>query len=172
MRHVLTFCLFFLSACKAPATPGDGRRVAPEQLVVGRTVEPVRLTSAYVTFPDGFRLKVEVADTAESRERGLMDRTKYGPDEGMLFVFGADQTLGFWMKNTWVDLDMAWLDGDGRVTTLHENVPHSDRAMRDDQVATRSGWGRYVLELPAGQAKRRKVQRGTILKLDLTPEGR
>jgi uncharacterized membrane protein (UPF0127 family) len=132
---------------------------------------PARRTAA-VGFPDGSRLDVELAQTPEERERGLMFRTTLGPEEGMLFVFEADSELGFWMKNTFVDLDMAWLDASGKVTALHENVPRSTPGMKDDEVATRGGRGLYVLELAAGQAKRRKVAMGSSLSLSLPPAAR
>ena len=129
-----------------------------------------RAKSALVSFPDGSRLRVAVAATPEARERGLMFRQALAAEEGMLFVFDADQSLGFWMKNTFVDLDMLWLDAAGRVTTLHERAPRSRPGMRDDEVASRSGWGRFVLELAAGEAVRRKAARGSTLGLDFSPE--
>ena len=137
----------------------------------GGAVPPVALSRrAEVGFPDGSRLKVELAETPEQREQGLMFRQAIGPEEGMLFVFESDGALGFWMKNTFIDLDMAWLDAKGKVTVLHENVPRSTPGMKDDEVATRAGHGLYVLELAAGQAARRKVTVGSVLSLALPPK--
>lgn len=171
MRALLAALL--LIACRAPQAPEGGRAVGGADLVVANaplTPEVARVKVAAVTFPDGSRLSVPVADTPQTRERGLMFREKLGPDEGMLFIFDSDMTLGFWMKNTFVDLDMLWLDAAGRVTTLHERVPRSKPGMRDDEVASRSGYGRFVLELAAGEAGRRKALRGTTLGLKILSE--
>lgn len=152
-RRAFVCLALALAACR-PVAPPDRRRLAE------------------VGFPDGSRLKVELAETPEERERGLMFRTALGPEEGMLFVFDSDAGLSFWMKNTFVDLDMAWLDASGKVTVLHENVPRSRPGMGDAEVATRSGRGLYVLELAAGQAARRKVAVGSVLSLSRPPAGR
>jgi len=151
-RLLAAVLVLALGACRAP---DQGDVVAP---VVERR-------QAEVGFPDGSRLKVELAETAEERERGLMFRASIGPEEGMLFVFENDGALAFWMKNTFIDLDMAWLDAKGKVTVLHENVPRSTPGMKDDEVATRAGHGLYVLELAAGQAARRKIAVGSVLSL-------
>lgn len=148
---------FSLAACRT----GDGEAVS----AVPPT--PPAGPSAEVGFPDGSRLTVELAATPEDRERGLMFRQTMGPQDGMLFVFDADGGLSFWMKNTFVDLDMVWLDRAGKVTVLHANVPRSRPGMSDAEVATRSGHGLYVLELAAGQAAARKVTVGSVLKFAL-----
>ena len=53
-------------------------------------------------------LTVEIADTAGKRELGLMNRTKLNKNSGMLFVFGFEKTVSFWMKNTFLNLDLAF----------------------------------------------------------------
>ena len=162
----LLLAVVILAGCGKPhETPAPGRPVPAAELSapVPRTAPPG--LSVRVSFPDGSSIPVEVADTPEERERGLMDRREMGAEEGMIFIFDNEQQLGFWMKNTFVDLDMIWMDSHGKVTTLHENVPRSKPGMRDDEVATRSGWGLYVLELAAGQARRRKIAVGSTLGL-------
>ncbi|TPW18514.1 MAG: hypothetical protein FD126_3415 [Elusimicrobia bacterium] len=108
-----------------------------------------------------------LAAEAEERERGLMFRSTMGPLDGMLFVFDDEGGFSFWMKNTFVDLDMLWLDRAGKVSVVHANVPRSRPGMGDDEVATRGGHGLYVLELAAGQAAARKVVAGSVLELAL-----
>lgn len=165
MRRLL-LAVFLLPGCGKPReAPPQGRPVPAAELAAPVPKAAPAGLSARVSFPDGSSIPVEVADTPEERERGLMDRLKMGPDDGMLFIFDDEQQLGFWMKNTFVDLDMLWLDSHGKVTTLHADVPRSKPGMRDDEVATRSGWGLYVLELAAGQARRRKVRVGSVLGL-------
>lgn len=149
--------LLSLAACRT----GEGEAVSP----VPPT--PPQGRHAEVGFPDGSRLAVELAATPEERERGLMFRQTMGPQDGMLFVFDADGGLSFWMKNTFVDLDMVWLDRAGTVTVVHADVPRSRPGMSDAEVATRAGHGLYVLELAAGQAAARKVTVGSVLALSL-----
>lgn len=158
MRRAAFVALLAASAC-APAPEARAPAVAA----------PVPGRPAVVGFPDGSRLPVELARTPEERERGLMFRQTMGPADGMLFVFEEEMAMAFWMKNTFVDLDMVWLDRAGTVTTVHERVPRSTPGMGDDAVATRAGRGLYVLELAAGQASARKVAVGSRLELVLPP---
>ena len=58
------------------------------------------------------------------------------------------------MKNTLIGLDMVFVDMNGRVTSVAANVPASTTSTPQSQVATRWGFGRYVIELPAGAASR------------------
>jgi uncharacterized membrane protein (UPF0127 family) len=75
---------------------------------------------AYVILPDGFRVDVEVAETAEARARGLMFRDALDEREGMLFRFDAPGRYGFWMKNVRIPLDIIWLDARSRVAWIVE----------------------------------------------------
>lgn len=167
-RRAAFAVLLSLAACRSQ---GDGS-VAVVPTAPAAASAAAAPATAEVGFPDGSTLTVELARTPEERERGLMFRNTFGPEEGMLFVFDADAPLAFWMKNTFVDLDMAWLDASGKVTVLHENVPRSSPGMSDTEVATRAGHGLYVLELAAGQAKRRKLAVGSVLPLSLPPAAR
>ncbi|MBI5595028.1 MAG: DUF192 domain-containing protein [Elusimicrobia bacterium] len=168
----LLCAVLLLSGCRGPQAPDEGRPVPGAELAVPVPKAAPGPVAVRVSFPDGSSIAAEAADSPEERERGLMDRLKMGPDDGMLFIFDAEQQLGFWMKNTFVDLDMVWLDAQGKVTAVHADVPRSKPGMRDDEVATRSGWGLYVLELAAGQARRRKVVKGSTLGLEFSEAAR
>src|SRR5579885_2114836 len=61
---------------------------------------------------------VEIADTDATRERGLMYRRDLPAGRGMLFDFFKDQPVGFWMKNTYIPLDMIFIRGDGRIVSI------------------------------------------------------
>lgn len=64
------------------------------------------------------RFTVEVADTDQTRERGLMFRKSLAPDRGMLFDFHTPQPVAFWMKNTLIPLDMVFIAPDGHVVSI------------------------------------------------------
>src|ERR1700683_2656764 len=71
---------------------------------------------------------VELATNDEERERGLMFRRSVPGGTGMLFDFKGDQDVSFWMKNTYVSLDMIFIRGDGRILRIAENtMPESER---------------------------------------------
>ena len=67
--------------------------------------------------------QVEIADTDEKRERGLMFREELCSDCGMLFVYDEEIKSKFWMKNTLIPLDIIWLDSDLNVVHVANAVP-------------------------------------------------
>ena len=122
--------------------------------------------------PSGRIIMVEVADTPEGRERGLMHRRKLAKDYGMLFVFPRPASLGFWMKNTFVSLDIVYLDSSKTVTRVHARVRPSTPRTPDEEIARVSGYGQYILELPAGAAARAGIKEGRALKFEVAiPKG-
>ena len=108
-----------------------------------------------VTESGRFPFAVEVADTPAERQQGLQGRRKLAENTGMLFDFGTPQRVAMWMLNTYIPLDMLFLDDDGRVVAIAKNtVPLSlDRIGIEDPV-------RAVLEVPAGVADRLNVRAG------------
>jgi uncharacterized membrane protein (UPF0127 family) len=110
-------------------------------------------------------LKLAVADDQTSRELGLMCVLRLQSHVGMIFVFDQDSKQEFWMKNTLIPLDMVWLRADGTVDTVAANVPKSTRDTPDDDVARRSGFGKYVIELGAGEAATDGITVGSTLKV-------
>lgn len=75
-----------------------------------------------------------VADSADEKEHGLMFVTREqmadlqgGTRRGMIFVFGSERQRSFWMKNTVIALDIAYLDAKGTVLSMHTMVALDDR---------------------------------------------
>jgi uncharacterized membrane protein (UPF0127 family) len=111
-------------------------------------------------------LSLVPVDDEPARERGLMCVVRIPPGKGMIFVFvPPDRPQAFWMKNTLVALDMVFVTAAGRVTSVAADVPATRNGTPDDAVARRGGFGRFVIELGAGDAARHGVVRGTKLAL-------
>lgn len=90
---------------------------------------------------------VDVVDTPESRAQGLMYVMELAPDAGMLFDFEAEHAVSFWMRNTFIPLDMIFIKADGVVQNIHVNArPHDVTSIPSD------GPVQYVLEIPGGRS--------------------
>jgi uncharacterized protein len=99
--------------------------------------------------------QVEMAITPEEKERGLMYRRELPEGQGMLFDFQFDQNVAFWMKNTYIPLDMLFIRADGRILRIAENTePLSERNIPS------GGPVRAVLEVIGGTAKKLGIAAG------------
>ncbi|WP_187146156.1 DUF192 domain-containing protein [Elusimicrobium minutum] len=117
-----------------------------------------------VKFPNGKIIKAEIADTPALTEKGLMYRKELAEDKGMLFAFGEEDVRVFWMKNTFIDLDMVFLDSDKKVKCVHSNVSKSTPFTLDSDVAVAfCENSKYVLEVNAGIAAKNNLQPGQKL---------
>lgn len=102
-----------------------------------------------VTASGTHRFKVWIAADHLSRARGLMDVRKMPPDEGMLFLFERSQYVGFWMKDTYLSLDVIFIRADGVVVNVAENT----RPLTIDLIPSAAPV-KAVLELLAGTSAR------------------
>jgi len=114
VKWLIVFVLFGFGA----AACGSGHGAAATALPT-RTIS-VQAGGAPVT------LTVEIASTESEREQGLMYRQSLAETAGMLFLFPAPSSVGFWMKNTYIPLDIAYLDDLGRVMQIVHGKPLSE----------------------------------------------
>jgi hypothetical protein len=104
-------------------------------------------------------LFVEVVDTNKTRASGLMFREELAPNAGMLFDFKREQPVSFWMKNTFIPLDVFFIKADGRIVNIAKRaVPHSERSIASDEPVL------GVLETNAGVADRLGIKLGDIVR--------
>ena len=99
------------------------------------------------------QLTCELADTHEERAVGLMNRSRLGPYEGMVFYYENPREVSFWMKNTEIPLDMVFVDPDYIVIRVSQADP--EPGVPDDEL-TRYPSGapvRYVIEMNQGLAE-------------------
>ena len=90
---------------------------------------------------------VEVVDTPETRAKGLMFVQDLADDAGMLFDFKEEREVSFWMRNTFIPLDMIFVGADGIVKTVHVNARPQDPTSIPSQVPVQ-----FVLEIPGGRS--------------------
>lgn len=113
-------------------------------------------------------VNLEVADTPEKMQRGLMYRTELADGDGMIFLFAADADHSFWMKNTYVSLDLLFIartgPASGRIAGIHPNAKTLSTA--PIRVGVSSRW---VLEVPAGWSARSGVAVGDTIELKGVP---
>jgi uncharacterized membrane protein (UPF0127 family) len=108
-----------------------------------------------VTASGHHHYQVEIAADEAAREHGLMDRRTMAADHGMLFEFPAREPVTFWMKDTYLSLDMVFIDSDGTVRRIAEAArPMSETLIPSIEPVT------GVLELNAGQAAAIKLKPG------------
>jgi hypothetical protein len=99
---------------------------------------------------DGVRVfEVEMAVTEEEQEQGLMYRRELADGKGMLFDMGEERPAVFWMKNTYMSLDMIFIRADGSIASIAESTTPLSEARVYSGAPVRG-----VLEVVAGTAKR------------------
>ena len=101
-------------------------------------------------------LKVETASTRKAQTQGLSGRKFLSQDRGMLFVFASESEHCFWMKDMNFALDIIWMDANGKITNIKENISP------DTYPATFCGNGQYVLEINSGLSTRNSLQIGQV----------
>ena len=130
-------------------------------LVLAVAVAPA---SPVCTVPDGTRVHLELALTDQEKALGLMFRDSLPADAGMLFVFDADSPVPFWMKNTFIPLDLVWLDKDGKVVDVHADTPPCRADPCPSYAPARPA--RTVLEVNGGFAAAHGVKPGAVLRFE------
>ena len=99
-------------------------------------------------------LDVQLAQTPQERQIGLMFRKEMPQHEGMLFVFEQPATQCFWMRNTLLPLTAAFVADDGTIVNLADMKPQTD----DSHCSTKPV--RFVLEMNQGWFAKRNIQSG------------
>lgn len=151
---LLAFALFGATACSGsnPDSPPAIASAETRELTVNGDGVSAKVT-------------VELASKPEQRQQGLMFRQQMDDDRGMLFIFPGDSSVGFWMKNTYIPLDIAYLSAEGRVQEIRAARP------LDETNLTPGAPYRYTLEVNAGWFARNGLGVGATVTIppDLPP---
>ena len=113
-----------------------------------------------------YHFDVYLALTPAQQRRGLMHVRDLDERRGMLFVYDGEARRSMWMKNTFLPLDMLFIRGDGRVSSIvTDTEPQSLRSIGSREPV------RYVLELNAGVTAALGIREGDIVEWqgDITP---
>jgi len=105
-------------------------------------------------------ISVEIADTPESRHRGLMFRVSLEKDSGMLFVFDKPGYHKFYMKNTRIPLSIAFIKKDGTIADIQDMPPFEDKKRYFPRVKVS-----YALEMEQGWFQENDVKPGDKVQL-------
>ncbi|PAC26182.1 hypothetical protein BWI92_26315 [Flectobacillus sp. BAB-3569] len=101
------------------------------------------------------KISIEIADNDAETTQGLMYRKSMPDTCGMLFVFPDSQERSFWMKNTFIPLDLLFINSNKEVITIQPNrPPFSEEAIPSYKPA------QYVLEVNAGFCQRNGIKQG------------
>lgn len=102
------------------------------------------------------KIDVEIAESEETRHLGLMYRENMQEDQGMLFLFPAEEYQSFYMKNTIMPLDIMFINSKKQIVKIHKNtVPYSEKSLPSMNPAI------YVVEVVAGFADKYGIKEGS-----------
>jgi uncharacterized membrane protein (UPF0127 family) len=157
--HLLALVSVLVCACRNSA----GSEPQPEATTTTAALAAPAPAPARVEIsPTGeapLSVEVEVVDTDESRQRGLMFRKQLAPMAGMLFLFERPEHHTFWMHNTLLPLDIIFIKSDWTVLGAVENA-----TPLTDSPRTVPGESQYVLEVNAGFSRRYGLRPGTSMR--------
>jgi len=111
-------------------------------------------------------LKVEISREYEELLTGLMNRPSLDNIDGMLFIFPAEQEQSFWMKNTFIPLDIIFFDAGGKFLNVHKNAAPCIDEESNCPLYPSNGKTKYVLETNAGFLPNEWFEEGLTLDIN------
>ena len=154
-------------ACRSDSDATDGRNY---EHILSFDTATVRVASA----KDTTRLTVLLAESAEQRTMGLMERRSLAPNAGMLFLYSTTQppTPGYWMFRTRIPLDIAFVDSLGRIVSIQTMQPCTSEYAQACPDYPAGAPYRAALEVSAGFFARNGFRVGDVLLLGDTTSRR
>lgn len=158
----ITLALATLLAMSIPAFAQSEGASGPEIPAATETgTSPLPIATITTSAGERVPVEVEVADTDAERQTGLMGRTALPENAGMLFVFEGEQTLSFWMRDTFIPLSIAYIDAEGRIVDIQDMQPLDD--VPPHYVSAEPA--QYALEVNQGFFTERGVAVGDTVEL-------
>ena len=143
----LILLIILASSCQNSAEPTPAAPEIPFR--IDGSLDFVRMGESLLS------LDIEIADTDSLRERGMMQRTSFPPESGMLFLFDRQEIRQFWMGNTPLSLDLLFISSDSTIVDIAKHAkPYSDEPIVGGTPA------QFVLEVPGGFSDTRGIVEG------------
>ena len=115
---------------------------------------------------EGYELSAEIPVTGELMSKGLSVKNQLRENESMLFVYEEPLRHTFWMKDMKFPIDIIWLDSNGKIVHIEENLMPCPLVLICPSYAPNAD-SQYVLETIAGFAQRHNISLGTTIKFEL-----
>jgi uncharacterized protein len=149
---ISTGILNFSKKTQEPITQSSPENVAVEE-------PPFKKEGELIFTKNQQKISIEIADNDQETTQGLMYRRAMPDSCGMLFIFPNSEPRTFWMKNTYIPLDILFLDEAKKIITIQANrIPFSEEQIPSYENA------KYVLEVNAGYCQRKGIQKGDGVK--------
>lgn len=101
------------------------------------------------------KYNVEIAQTDEEKTKELQGKKELAEDEGMLFIYDEPQTVGFWMQDTNIPLDIIFINKDFEIISIYKRQPHDETIAEEDDV-------QFILEVNQNSG----IKKGDELDID------
>lgn len=109
------------------------------------------------------KIDAEVAAVFEEQQQGLMHRSYMADSLGMIFIYSYEAQQSFWMKNTLIPLDIAFIDSKGVIDTIYRKTkPLSETSLPSRRKI------QYVVEVNGGYYDRNGIKEGDMMSYQLT----
>lgn len=141
--------------------------IAAAAVAAAASTHEDRVTAEFEVPGDDPSLSLEVADSPREIERGLMFRSSLAEDRGMLFVFPDERRRVFWMKNTYIPLDIIFLDSSRTVVDVDRAEPEPDTPEEELTRYWSDSPAKYVIETNRGFSREHGIEEGTVVSFNL-----
>jgi uncharacterized protein len=155
VKHALLVgVILFANACNNEPKPSS-------ETTVSKPAEPPFVDEGDLKFIDKngkeiAKIDIEISEKEAERNQGLMYRTRMGEFQGMLFLFDKPAPQAFWMHNTYISLDIIYVNEKKEVVSIQKNA-----AVQSDQSLPSLKPAQYVVEVNAGFSERFGIVEGT-----------
>jgi uncharacterized membrane protein (UPF0127 family) len=109
------------------------------------------------------KYNIEIAETDYERQRGLMDRKSMKDDQAMLFIFPDMRMRSFYMKNTYIALDIIYIDDSNKIVSIQKNAKPLNEASLPSTAPAK-----YVLEINGGLSDQLGIEEGDSIEFNKT----
>ena len=121
---------------------------------------PKTVADYFTIAVEGHPVRMQLAILQPEMERGLMHRRELGQDDGMLFVYLRPQRMGYWMRNTYVPLDIGFFNSAGALIEIYQMHP-----LEEFRLVSHNDQLQFALEMNQGWLKANAVRPGARLDL-------